>query len=488
MGTIRLTVWLQYFEDSYMKYSQIYLLQKEPGAEKTMDRLTLEGIPSAYPSMYRDQSDRLHVMWKDRRQDPEFEHYEGRHCRFRFSTDITYSQYGKPDTCRQPLVSGTLGSFGRGNLGISSPSLAEDSQQQLHAVFRSSGNITFDGTVLEAGGWRQIGYLKWRADGSWELAGYPLISGHTPVIATSANDELVVAYLGNAPNLPSGNNNVIVIRSVDGGKTWSEASAVFLTGMQPAMELRIARGPDGWLHLVWKRAENGNVLFTKEMWHSSSSDGGWTWSKPERFMRLEPSPLYSTKFFQYFDIIADSYGRLHWAAMVNKWYSDGAHWRLRYMSWDPVYETWSPPEALNPESQSGGPTFALDENSDELYVFWSGEEMASGQYGIYYSKKEIVELPYPYVRPESIVTVYANYPNPFNPSTVIPFTLLQGGDVVLNVYDLLGRTVVSRDLGSLPAGHHQRNVELSGQGSGTYIYEITLDGLHRNQRTMAYVQ
>ena len=48
----------------------------------------------------------------------------------------------------------------------------------------------------------------------------------------------------------------------------------------------------------------------------------------------------------------------------------------------------------------------------------------------------------------------ANYPNPFNPSTTIPFTVGSGSNVSIAFYDASGRMVSSSDLGYRQAGDY----------------------------------
>ena len=50
----------------------------------------------------------------------------------------------------------------------------------------------------------------------------------------------------------------------------------------------------------------------------------------------------------------------------------------------------------------------------------------------------------------------ANYPNPFNPETWIPYQLNQASEVSLSVYSSEGKLVREIDLGLKPAGNYQR--------------------------------
>ncbi len=66
-----------------------------------------------------------------------------------------------------------------------------------------------------------------------------------------------------------------------------------------------------------------------------------------------------------------------------------------------------------------------------------------------------------------------NYPNPFNPTTTIAFTLPQQGDVQLLVYDMLGREVRTLVNGSLAAGKNEVVFDAAGLPTGTYLYRLT---------------
>ncbi len=66
-----------------------------------------------------------------------------------------------------------------------------------------------------------------------------------------------------------------------------------------------------------------------------------------------------------------------------------------------------------------------------------------------------------------------NYPNPFNPSTTIRFALPKDSHVVLKVYDMLGREMMTLVDGEREAGYHEVKVDGTRLGSGVYLYRIT---------------
>jgi len=77
----------------------------------------------------------------------------------------------------------------------------------------------------------------------------------------------------------------------------------------------------------------------------------------------------------------------------------------------------------------------------------------------------------------------ANYPNPFNPETWIPFELAFDAKVKVQIYDVSGRLVRTLDLGHRPAGHYVdgsaaacwdgRNFSGERVASGVYLYRLT---------------
>ncbi len=68
-----------------------------------------------------------------------------------------------------------------------------------------------------------------------------------------------------------------------------------------------------------------------------------------------------------------------------------------------------------------------------------------------------------------------NYPNPFNPTTTISFTLQESSYVKLTVYDRLGREVKTLIDENRNAGTHTTEFNASGLPSGIYFYRIKTD-------------
>ena len=69
-----------------------------------------------------------------------------------------------------------------------------------------------------------------------------------------------------------------------------------------------------------------------------------------------------------------------------------------------------------------------------------------------------------------------NFPNPFNPTTVINYQLPQDGFVSLIVYDELGNIVKTLENGFKPAGSYTANFNGSNLASGMYFYRLATNG------------
>ena len=71
--------------------------------------------------------------------------------------------------------------------------------------------------------------------------------------------------------------------------------------------------------------------------------------------------------------------------------------------------------------------------------------------------------------PALALRLYQNYPNPFNPTTEIRFSLPEGCDVALDVYDVRGHLVSQLD-----GGHRAKG-----------LHTIAWDGRDKNGREMS---
>jgi hypothetical protein len=93
------------------------------------------------------------------------------------------------------------------------------------------------------------------------------------------------------------------------------------------------------------------------------------------------------------------------------------------------------------------------------------------------------------------VELGSNYPNPFNPTTAIPFTIPAGQAatvVQLTIYDVAGQEVRILLRGEVTGGRHQaiwdgRDDRGEQVGSGVYLYRLE-SGSHVQTRQMLLIK
>lgn len=93
---------------------------------------------------------------------------------------------------------------------------------------------------------------------------------------------------------------------------------------------------------------------------------------------------------------------------------------------------------------------------------------AAAKYAMLVTSVRRTESPAP-----SAFSLGGNYPNPFNPSTKIPFSVAQGSDVRLSVHDALGRVVSVVVDRRMEPGQYVATFDASSLSAGIYYYTMT---------------
>ena len=84
--------------------------------------------------------------------------------------------------------------------------------------------------------------------------------------------------------------------------------------------------------------------------------------------------------------------------------------------------------------------------------------------------------------------LFQNFPNPFNPSTEIEYSLPISGDVRLTVYDVLGNEIGKLVDDSKNSGTHSVAFNAHNLSSGIYFYELVVDGKLISTKKMILVK
>lgn len=113
--------------------------------------------------------------------------------------------------------------------------------------------------------------------------------------------------------------------------------------------------------------------------------------------------------------------------------------------------------------------------ADSLYVYWV--ERNGGGTGTGYLKKAnksfVTGINAISNLTPSKYNLYNNYPNPFNPVTVISYQLPVDSYITLKVYDILGRDVTTLVNSKQIAGYYTAEFNSINFASGIYFYRLT---------------
>jgi hypothetical protein len=151
-----------------------------------------------------------------------------------------------------------------------------------------------------------------------------------------------------------------------------------------------------------------------------------------------------------------------------QWQRDSA---LNVLAFRPV---GSSPYTFTVPSSTGGPipgsNYRLSGSNPPGSSIPPGYVFAYSNY-FYISNQSVSIEPLNGIIPDKY-EMYANYPNPFNPTTKIKFDLPQQSYTKLAVYDFLGREVLLLANQELSAGSYEMIFEGSNLPSGVYFYRI----------------
>ena len=109
---------------------------------------------------------------------------------------------------------------------------------------------------------------------------------------------------------------------------------------------------------------------------------------------------------------------------------------------------------------------------------WIAEARASGNTSRTYQRGiAVIEQLLTLFTPEK-TAMLANYPNPFNPETWIPYQLSKPTDVTLTIYDITGNVIRALDLGHQRAGVYQTRSRAAYWDGRNAVGEPVASGLY----------
>jgi agmatine deiminase len=95
--------------------------------------------------------------------------------------------------------------------------------------------------------------------------------------------------------------------------------------------------------------------------------------------------------------------------------------------------------------------------------------------------------PYPVGLNDEIIPknyVFGAYPNPANTEIIIPFQLINKGNIELRITDITGKELDYKNLGSVGDGLHKQQVSVGNYPNGMYFYTLYQNGLNIGTRKL----
>ena len=226
-----------------------------------------------------------------------------------------------------------------------------------------TGPITRDGDVLLAIPHRKgLQYLRYH-EGMWRGVLIPLASStaYASVATDPRTADVLIAYIAAVPDAMADANSVFVIRSENGGASWSAPTLVSRSGGTPAFDVSLLNGLGGRMQLVWMQDQTGDLV-PEVIRRVESTDGGRTWQSPTD-LRLPPG----TRALK---AVADACGALH--VIYKDWRGGGTTGHLDYARF--TGDRWSAIEHLLPQATVVSGSLASLDSADVLLVFLSRQD------------------------------------------------------------------------------------------------------------------
>ena len=117
---------------------------------------------------------------------------------------------------------------------------------------------------------------------------------------------------------------------------------------------------------------------------------------------------------------------------------------------------------------------------------WLGlsQETATNVFGQEFETIPFVQTPLSVKSPPlpAKFKMHPAFPNPFNPTTTLSYTLPKIGNVTIRLLDLRGRVLKTHRIGKQNAGQHLFKLDGRNLSSGNYILQVEAAGSVLNQK------
>lgn len=315
-------------------------------------------------------------------------------------------------------------------------------------------------------------------------------------VATGPNGEVYVSWVSYE------HQAVKFVRSLDGGATWTDEDILFEVLMVQAeipptllvfsymvMAVDNTEGPHrGRIYALY--TDTDQTFNQTDVFFTYSDNQGTGWSNPV-LIDDETRPYLVDQFHPW--ITVDDDGRV-WCA----WYDRRNDQNNLLMD---VYfnvsenggTTWLPNQRISEVSCNPG-AGTLDAGLIGEYIGWHAQHdkavcvWTDTRLGDQDAFVAVIDSLF---EPDAIDPIILHpssfilsaYPNPFNGTTTLSYTLNTPADVSLEVFNTLGQIVMQKSLGHIASGEHQLSLELT-QPSGVYFAKLSAGHQHASAKLM----
>lgn len=219
-----------------------------------------------------------------------------------------------------------------------------------------------------------------------------------------------------------------------------------------AYGLTVAFGADCGLNIS---GEVADLEFETRLYYYNSEEGINGSEFESAYWTFDPNWAGQTHYLSFDDPIELAAGDVYFVAIISEYESDGG---------------------LTVQAQSNtdtdNSTGQYSQNGDGDFV-WFTSQTSTPAIRLILSERVAIEE----ISSVSGVILNQNIPNPASYTTTFKFELNSSRDISLEIRDLSGRIVTSMNQGTLGAGVHSINYDVSELSSGLYTYTLIADGL-----------
>jgi hypothetical protein len=244
--------------------------------------------------------------------------------------------------------------------------------------------------------------------------------------------------------------------STDGGNSWGADTRLTNSSFSGPPSASVS---DSIVHVVWRDGRDGNG----EIYYKRSSDGGLTWGTDTR--------LTNNSYESWFPSITVSGQIVHVV-----WYDErDGNSEIYHKRATDGGVSWGVDTRLTINSSGSYDPF-VSVSGSVVHVVW--QDHRDGNYEIYYKRNPTgnpIAIIYISTQIPRDFSLSHNYPNPFNPSTQIEFSIPKNNEfVILTVFDVTGREITTLVNQQINAGTYK--VEFNGEylASGLYFYKLVV--------------